>query len=71
MLKVFEKCIKIRSSGENTLLLKSACESLDLKHAQDIITSCVDDWKPSTDSANNSQPDIQLNLDNNSDVAEC
>ena len=71
ILKAEEKSINWKEIEEKTLKIKSACESLDINEACNTLKSCVDDWKPSSNSTNYLESDLQLNVDIKSDVAEC
>ena len=71
ILKAEEKFIPWNKIEEQTLLLKSACESLDANQALTILKRCVEDWKPSYDSSNLLQPEIKIDIDGSSDLAEC
>ena len=71
ILKAEEKSMHWKDIEEKTLHIKSACESLDINEALKTLKNCVVDWKPSSSSATYLYPDSQLNIDSNSDVAEC
>ena len=71
ILKAEEKSLDWKDIENNTLLLKTACESLEINEALKILKNCVDNWKPSSNIGIYSESDLQLNIDNNSDVAEC
>ena len=71
ILKAEEKSMDWKDIEEKTLLIKSTCESLDINEALKTLKSCVDDWKPSSNSTTYLQSDLQLNIDSSSDVAEC
>ena len=71
ILKAEEKFMDWKDIEEKTIQIKSSCESLDINEALKILKYCVDDWKPSVDSSTHLQPDIKLNVDSNSDIAEC
>ena len=71
ILKAEEKSMDWKDVEEKTLHLKSTCESLDINEALKTLKKCVDDWEPSLNSTTYLQSDLQLNIDSNSDVAEC
>ena len=71
ILKAEEKSMIWQEVEEKTLFIKSACEGLDINEAFKILKDCVDDWEPSSNSLTYLQSDIQLNIDSNTDVAEC
>jgi len=71
ILKAEEKSIDWKEIEDKTLHMKSICESLDVNEAFEVLKSCVDDWQPSSNSATYLSPKIQLDIDSNSDVAEC
>jgi len=71
ILKAEEKSIEWQDIEEKILHIKSACESLNIIDAMRTLKSCVDDWKPSSNSTTYLQSDLQLNIDSNVDVAEC
>ena len=70
-MKAEEKSIDWKEIEDKTLHMKSICESLDVNEAFEVLKSCVDDWQPSSNSATYLSPKIQLDIDSNSDVAEC
>ncbi len=71
ILKAEEESMNWKAIEEKMLHIKSSCESLDINEALKTLKSCVEDWEPSSNSTTYLQPDIQLDVDSNSDVAEC
>ena len=70
-MKAEEKSIDWQDIEKKILHIKSACESLDTIYAMRTLKSCVDDWKPSSKSTFYLQSEIEIEVDSNSDVAEC
>ena len=71
ILKAEETSLNWDDIEDNTLKIKAACESLEINESLKILKKCVDDWIPNADSEFYSNSDIQLNIDNKSDIAEC
>ena len=71
ILKAEENSLNWDDIEDSTLKIKAACESLEINESLKILKKCVDDWIPNADSEFYSNSDIQLNIDNKSDIAEC
>ena len=71
ILKAEEKSFDWRKIEEETLKLKTACESLEISSAIKILKECVDEWSPSSNSEYYTRPDSELNIEKKSDIAEC
>ena len=71
ILKAEETFLDWEKIEESVLMIKAACESMEINEALKILKVCVDDWKPSSNGITYLQSDLQLNIDSNSDVAEC
>ena len=71
ILKAEEKYINWENIEKNIILLESACESLDLNKALEILKVCVEDWDSQSIQSKFIKEDIKLNIDNRSNIAEC
>ena len=71
ILKAEEKYIDWENIEKNIILLESACESLDLNKALEILKVCVEDWDSQSIQSKFIKEDIKLNIDNRSNIAEC
>ena len=69
ILKAEEKSIDWDIIEKKSLLIKAACESLELNNALQLLKEAVDEWKPSTNSDFYTQSDPQI--DQSPDIAEC
>ena len=71
ILKAEETFLSWEKIEENSLLIKAACESLDINEALKILKVCVNDWKPTPNSENYIKSNPRLKIDKSTDVAEC
>ena len=71
ILKAEEKSFDWRKIEEETLKLKTACESLEINLAIKILKECVSEWNPSSNSEFYTKSDSQLQIDKKIDIAEC
>ena len=71
ILKAEETFMGWEKIEENSLLIKAACESMDINEALKILKVCVNDWKPTPDSENYIKSNPQHKIDKSTDVAEC
>jgi len=71
ILKAEEKSIDWDIIEKKSLLIKAACESLELNNALQLLKEAVDEWKPSINSDFHTQSDPHLKIDKSTDIAEC
>ena len=71
ILKAEESFLGWENIEELILKIKTACESQDIPSALKILKMCVNDWKPTKKFDTILKTNINLNIDNKTDVAEC
>lgn len=71
ILKAEEQSMDWKNIEKKILRIKSICEGLDINEAFKVLKSCVDDWTPTSNSTTYLQADLKLDVNSNSDVAEC
>ena len=71
ILKAQEKSIDWGKIEDETMLIKTACESLNVNDAMNILKKCVEEWRPHIENLSYLKSDINIDIENNSDIAEC
>ena len=71
ILKAEEKSIDWDIIEKKSLLIKAACESLELNNALQLLKEAVDEWRPSIYCILLTQSDPHLKIDKSTDIAEC
>ena len=71
ILKAEENYIDWEKIEESSLLVKTACESMNINEALKILRVCVNDWKPYSNSEYYIKSVPQLKIEKSTDVAEC
>ena len=71
ILKAEETFLDWEKIEENSLLIKAACESMNINEALKILKECVNDWEPTPDSNNYIKSNPRHKIDKSTDVAEC
>ena len=71
ILKAEEKSFEWDIIEGKSLLIKAACESLELNNALQLLKDAVDEWKPSINSDFYTQSDPHFKIDQSPDTAEC